>query len=92
MFPSTRYEYDSNHDAQKKKRDISETSQLRKYHVLIIQPAVNRRYQEQKFPQTKTQDEFSTSNEGVRIIPQVVAENPPDASWPRAVDHSYHRT
>ena len=33
--------------------------------------------------------EFSTSNEGVRIIPQVVAENPPDASWPRAVDHSY---
>ena len=37
VFPSTRYEHDSNHDAQKKKREISETSQLRKHHALIIQ-------------------------------------------------------
>jgi hypothetical protein len=38
VFPSTRYEHDPNHDAQKKKRDISETSQLRKHHALIIPP------------------------------------------------------
>jgi hypothetical protein len=38
VFPSTRYEHDPNHDAQKKKRDISETSQLRKHHAMIIPP------------------------------------------------------
>jgi hypothetical protein len=38
VFPSTRYEHDPNHDAQKKKRDISETSQLWKHHAPIIPP------------------------------------------------------
>jgi len=38
VFPSARHEHDPNHDAQKKKRDISETSQLRKHQAPIIPP------------------------------------------------------
>jgi hypothetical protein len=38
VFPSTRHEHDPNHNAQKKKRDISEMGQLWKHHALIIQP------------------------------------------------------
>jgi len=34
-----RHEHDPDHDAQKKKRNVSQTGQLWKYHALIIQPA-----------------------------------------------------
>jgi hypothetical protein len=42
VFPSTRYEHDPNHGAQKKKRDMSETSQLGERSCADYTTAVNR--------------------------------------------------